>query len=254
MTEINVPVPEFASEWNEEIKKAKEVVEYNSALFDLRQKVIDHQRELAEAADDEVSRRIDLEKKRLDLEEKKFIWENSRDRYNAASGRFVLYDVVDDYSVKELIQSILQWNSVAPEGDPIKLIINSPGGSVIDGLALYDTLRFISEESKRKVTTVALGYAASMGGVILQGGDERLITPSSSVLIHEISSGRSGSTGRLKDHMEHIDMLTNRLVEILASKSTLTGDEIKERWDRRDWWLTAQDCVDLGFADRIGNV
>jgi ATP-dependent Clp protease protease subunit len=134
------------------------------------------------------------------------------------------------------------------------LIINSPGGSVIDGLALYDTLRFVSEESGREVTTVALGYAASMGGVLLQAGDVRLITPSSSVLIHEISSGSRGSTGRIKDHMEHVEMLTDRIVKILASRSTLTEDELREKWDRKDWWLTAEDVVRFGFADRIGNV
>jgi ATP-dependent Clp protease, protease subunit len=251
---LDVPLPAPETAWSEDLKHRKEVVEYNASLLDLEKKLRDRAEEIDADEHERLKRGLELRDKQLQVEERDFVWTTSRDRFNHSAGRFVLYDTVDDYSVKALIQEILQWNSVAPAGDPVKLIINSPGGSVIDGLALYDTLRFVSEESGRQVTTVALGYAASMGGVLLQAGDVRLITASSSMLIHEISSGSRGSTGRLKDHMEHIEMLTNRLVTILASKSTLTEDELRDRWDRKDWWLTAQDVVDYGFADRIGNV
>lgn len=156
---------------------------------------------------------------------------------------------VTSSSVQPCIATLGSWSRREP-GCDITIVFNSPGGSVIDGLALYD---FIDElkANGHKITTVARGMAASMGGVLLQAGDDRVIGPNCHVLIHEISTGMIGKFSEIEDEIAFCKMLQERLLEILAKRSTLTAKQIKSKWSRKDWWLSAVEAVELGFADRI---
>jgi len=158
--------------------------------------------------------------------------------------------VVNSGSVQYCVQSLTQWARRDP-GCDITIIFNSPGGSVIEGLALYDCISELKAKG-HTFTTMARGYAASMGGILLQAGDKRIVGPNAHILIHEVSSGAIGKTSEIKDELAFIERLQARCVAILAEKSTLTVQQIKRRWTKTDWWLDADEAVSLGFADEIG--
>lgn len=136
-------------------------------------------------------------------------------------------------------------------GKPITIIFNSPGGAVIDGLALYDFIDDLKEKGVQ-VTTIARGMAASMGGVLLQAGNKRIVGKNAHVLIHEVSKGSIGKVSEIEDDIKFAKKLQERLVDILAERSTMTTNQIKNKWKRKDWWLGADECVKFGFADEIG--
>lgn len=135
--------------------------------------------------------------------------------------------------------------------EPINLIFNSPGGNVIDGLALYDYIKEL-QGSGISINTHSIGMAASMGGVLLQAGAVRTMGANAFLLIHEVSSGASGKMTELEDELEFSKRLQDRLVNILAERSTMTARQIKTRWKRKDWWLGAAEAMELGFIDGVG--
>jgi ATP-dependent protease ClpP protease subunit len=106
-----------------------------------------------------------------------------------------------------------------------------------------------------KVTTAVLGMAASMAGVLLQAGDERVVGPNAHILIHEVNvDSMGGKVSALEDETKFLRRLNVRSYEILAARAKLKVAAIETRAKRRDWWLTAEEAVELGFADRIGYV
>jgi ATP-dependent Clp endopeptidase proteolytic subunit ClpP len=143
--------------------------------------------------------------------------------------------------------TLTSWSSKAP-GAPLTIIFNSPGGAVHDGLALFDFLRHL-RVAGHHLTTIALGRAASMGAVLLQAGDRRVIGSNAFVMLHEVSNGASGKVSEIDDSVELSKRLQKRLLTILADRSTLTVQQIQRKWTRRDWWLDAEEAVTLGFAD-----
>jgi ATP-dependent Clp endopeptidase proteolytic subunit ClpP len=228
-------------------EQIKDIVAANTAILDYRQKIDDLEIDVLERQ----KTKIDLEVAEIELAKKKHWASRDVDAYRYRSGVFTLYDYVDDYSCKQVINDITVWHSITPKGTPLQLNINSYGGSVTDGFALFDTLRYVAEDGDRKVKTVNLGVAASMGGILLQAGDERVVTPSSILMIHEVSYGVGGSAARHRDTMDMSDILAARIIEVFSERSNLTPDEFKDKWDRRDWWLSAADALKFGFADRV---
>lgn len=159
---------------------------------------------------------------------------------------------VTSTSTQACIETLSKWQRIHADDDrPFTIVLNSPGGSVIDGLALWDHIADLKAQG-RKFITVTRGMAASMGGILLQAGDERVVGPASHVLIHEISTGTSGRMSDIEDEMEFCKSLADRCLDILAERSTMSKAAIKRKWLRRDWWLSADESVKLGFADRIG--
>lgn len=160
------------------------------------------------------------------------------------------FDPVMPATVEAAIDLLGFWSRREP-GCEMTIVFNSPGGSIIHGLALYDFLQELRSKG-HKLVTETRGYAASMGGVLLQAGDDRVIGPNAHLLIHEASSIQMGKMGELEDHMEFLKGLQDRILEILAARSTMTKAQVKNKWKRKDWWLSAEEAVELGFADRIG--
>ncbi len=101
------------------------------------------------------------------------------------------------------------------------------------------------------LTTVTVGMAASMGGILLQAGDVRVASRNSVILIHEVATGASGKMTDLEDEVEFAKSLQKKLVSILAERSTMTAKQIENRWKRRDWWLSSDEALKLGFVDAI---
>ncbi|MCR5627412.1 MAG: ATP-dependent Clp protease proteolytic subunit [Lachnospiraceae bacterium] len=132
--------------------------------------------------------------------------------------------------------------------EDIQLYINSPGGSVTAGMAIYDTMQYITPD----VATVCVGRAASMGAVLLSGGakGKRVILPHAEVMIHQPSGGMEGQATELEIAAEHIGQTKKMLNTILAENCNKKLDAVKKDTDR-DRWMVAQEALDYGIVDTI---
>ena len=134
-----------------------------------------------------------------------------------------------------------------PEAD-ISLYINSPGGSVTAGMAIYDTMQFVPND----IVTVGIGMAASMGQFLLTAGTrgKRYITPNARVLLHQPHGGFGGTASDIQTQAQLIVSMKNRLAEITASQTGKTPEQINADGDR-DRWFTAEEALEYGFVDYI---
>jgi ATP-dependent protease ClpP protease subunit len=173
-------------------------------------------------------------------------WEASADEHRI----YHFFGGVDASNAISCMDVVGNWARRTEEGD-FTIVFNSPGGSVIHGFALYDFLLGLRKQGHH-ITTVARGMAASMGGILLQAGDKRLVGDNAHMLIHEVSSLGIGKVSELEDEVKFMKGLQNRALAILAERSTLTKKQIENRWRRKDWWLDSEETVKLGFADEIG--
>lgn len=162
---------------------------------------------------------------------------------------YLFYTEVDRREVKRCIQTMSIWSRRNP-GESMTVIFNSPGGSVIDGLHLFDFLQSL-KQAGHHITTVGLGYAASMGGILLQAGHTRVMGENAYLLIHEITSIGMGKTSEMEDELNLVKRMQKRLLAILSERSTLTIKQIESKWQRRDWWLDSAEALELGFIDEI---
>jgi ATP-dependent Clp protease protease subunit len=144
---------------------------------------------------------------------------------------------------------LTEWSRKEP-GCPIEIRFNSPGGSVIDGMAFWDFLMSLKRDGHH-LTTVAIGYAASMAGILLQAGDTRVMYAESWLMIHEVSFGARGKIGDIEDTVEWVKKIQARVIDIFAERSRLSKAQIKRNWARKDWWLDARESLRDGFIDEI---
>ena len=189
------------------------------------------------------ARNLELQNKALERAEEEH--ENS----DSSHRTYTFYDNVNDDSVKDCISELSYWRRIDPKCKVI-IVLNSPGGYCVDGLALYDFLRDM-RKAGHHVTIKVYGEASSMGGILLQAGDKREMSKFSYLLIHEVSAGAIGKGSIIKDKAEWVESLWDKLAGILAERSTLTKEEIKERAERRDWIMWAPAAKQLGFCDRV---
>jgi ATP-dependent Clp protease protease subunit len=156
---------------------------------------------------------------------------------------------VGDAMANTIVAQLLFLSSEDPETD-INVYVNSPGGSVSAGLAIYDTMRFV----RCDVSTYCVGMAASMGAVILGGGTKgkRYILPNSTVLVHQplISGVLQGPATDLDIEAKEILRLRERIYEILAEQTGQTREAIERDCDRNKW-LPATDAVEYGIVDKM---
>jgi ATP-dependent Clp endopeptidase proteolytic subunit ClpP len=166
------------------------------------------------------------------------------------NGSYTFYQGVMDDTVRSAITDLNKLSRMNQK-KPLFITINSPGGSVLAGLALYDHIRELSERGHH-ITVKVRGMAASMGGILLQAGDTRVVGPEALVLIHEVSAGTAGNITQMENRLNFSKQLWDKLAVILAKRSKMTPDEIKVKCKNFDWWLDAKEAVELGFADKIG--
>ncbi len=178
--------------------------------------------------------------------------ERSYDIYSRLlSDRIIfLNEEVTDSSAGAIVAQLLFLEAEAPDKD-IQLYINSPGGSVSAGLAVYDTMRYI----KCDVSTICLGLAASFGAVLLAGGTKgkRMALPNAQIMIHQPAihgNGIQGSASDIRIFSEHIQDSKNRLNRILAENTGRTPAEI-EAATERDRYLSAAEALEFGLIDRM---
>lgn len=175
--------------------------------------------------------------------------ERSYDIYSRLLKERIIFlgEEVNDVSASLIVAQLLFLESEDP-GKDINLYINSPGGSVTAGLAIYDTMNYI----KSDVSTVCIGMAASMGAFLLAGGakGKRFALPNAEVMIHQPSGGAQGQATEIQIVAEKILQTKKKLNEILAAN---TGQPLKtiERDTDRDHYMTAEEAVDYGLIDQV---
>ena len=154
---------------------------------------------------------------------------------------------VNDHTANLIVAQMLFLESENPDKD-IHFYINSPGGSISAGMAIYDTMQFI----KPQVSTLCIGMADSMGAFLLQAGakDKRFALPNSTVMIHQPLGGFRGQASDIEIHAKYILSLRERLYALMAFHTGRTVEEIA-RDSERDNFLTAQEAVDYGLVDKV---
>lgn len=159
----------------------------------------------------------------------------------------ILADEVNDATASLVVAQMLFLEAQDPDRD-IYFYINSPGGSVSAGLAIYDTMNYI----KCDVSTICMGMAASMGAFLLSGGakGKRLALPNAEIMIHQPLGGTKGQATDIKIHADHIIKTRERLNKLLA-KHTGKPLEIIEKDTERDNFLSAEEAVEYGLIDKV---
>ena len=154
---------------------------------------------------------------------------------------------VDDQVANLIVAQLLHLESEDPEKD-ISLYINSPGGSIYAGLAIYDTIQFI----KPDVQTICCGIAMSMGSLLLTGGaaGKRMSLPNSRILIHQPSAGFEGQSTDIEIHAREVLNLRRRIDEIYAQHTGQSLEQVHEDMER-DRFFTAEQAVEYGIVDRV---
>ena len=159
----------------------------------------------------------------------------------------MLSDEVNDVTASLVVAQLLYLEGQDPDKD-IHLYINSPGGSISAGMAIYDTMQYI----KCDVSTICIGLAASMGSFLLAAGakGKRLALPNSEIMIHQPLGGAQGQASDIKIQADHIVYIRNRMNRLL---SEMTGQplDVIERDTDRDNWMNADDAVRYGLIDRV---
>ncbi|HUQ23200.1 MAG TPA: ATP-dependent Clp endopeptidase proteolytic subunit ClpP [Gaiellaceae bacterium] len=154
---------------------------------------------------------------------------------------------VDDQIANLIVAQLLHLESEDPDKD-ISLYINSPGGSVYAGLAIYDTMQFV----KPDVQTTCIGIAMSMGALLLAGGTagKRFALPNAKILIHQVSGGFQGQATDIEIAARETIALKRRLEEIIAHHSGQEIEKVSKDMER-DYFLTAQEADEYGIIDRV---
>jgi ATP-dependent Clp protease protease subunit len=154
---------------------------------------------------------------------------------------------IDDQIANLIIAQLIHLESEDPDKD-ISIYINSPGGSVYAGLAVYDTMQYI----KPDVQTVCVGIAMSMGAVLLAGGTngKRMALPNSKILIHQVSSGFQGQATDIEIQAREVINIKRRLEEILAFHTGQEPEKVSRDMER-DYFMTAQEAQEYGIIDLV---
>ena len=154
---------------------------------------------------------------------------------------------IDDHVANLVVAQMLFLQMEDPKRE-INLYINSPGGSVTAGLAIYDTMQFVTCD----VATYCVGIAASMGAVLLTAGTKgkRYALPNSDVMLHQVSGGAQGPASDVERTVEYMFRLKKRLIGIIAHHTGKSEEQIQADSDR-DYWITAQQAKEYGLVDEV---
>ena len=159
----------------------------------------------------------------------------------------MLSEEVNDTTASLIVAQLLYLEAQDPDKD-IQFYINSPGGSVSAGLAIYDTMQYI----KPDVSTICIGMAASMGAFLLSSGakGKRIALPNAEIMIHQPSGGSQGQATDIQIQAAHILRIKEKLNRILAENTGKTPEEVKAD-SERDRWLTAEEAREYGLIDKV---
>lgn len=194
---------------------------------------------------------IDAALRAIELEEKLNALAPTVDR----PFKYVFTKHVNDKTVKKALQQLDGWHHTNPEA-PIEFTINSPGGYVSSGMHLFDELAALSKRGggTHEVTTVVRGTSCSMGAILSQAGDVRVMGARALLMIHQPSGMSWGVPGEHRDNLDCLNRMTEQMVHMFVERSggKCGREYFLQQVERRDWWLDSRECLNLGFIDRIG--
>ena len=158
-----------------------------------------------------------------------------------------LSEEVNDTTASLVVAQLLYLEAQDPDKD-IQFYINSPGGSVTAGMAIYDTMQYI----KCDVSTICVGMAASMGAFLLSAGTrgKRMALPNSEIMIHQPSAGTQGQITDMAIHMKRLQTIKERMNKILAENTGKSIEQVTQDCER-DHWLTAEEALEYGLVDKV---
>ncbi len=236
------PTPAEERKTVAEALKTEAEVELTRANLTKVQREIDHQEIDNKAA----NIRARAEEIALDEIERRHVdWANNDEWRHI----YFFNDSITPDSVEACMAALDRWSRRDP-GCDITIIINSPGGNVIAGMQLYDYIRMISRQGHH-ITTMALGMAASMGGILLQAGDTRVMGRETYILVHEVASVAWGKMGEIEDEVEFLHKIQDRILGIFADRTKLTKAQLAKNWKRKDWWFDSTEALRDGFVDEV---
>ncbi len=159
-----------------------------------------------------------------------------------------LNKTIDAEVAENIVDQLLKLDTIKSKKDII-FYINSPGGAVSAGMAIYDAMQMV----KSDVKTICIGRCASMAAVLLSGGTKgkRYITPNSEVMIHEVSSFNMGKVGELKIDYEHTNTLNERIIKLLSENTGKTIKQVRHDIQLKDRWFNAEEALKYGLGDKI---
>ena len=159
----------------------------------------------------------------------------------------ILSEEVNSTTASLIVAQMLYLEAQDPDKD-IQFYINSPGGSVTDGMAIYDTMQYI----KCDVSTICVGMAASMGAFLLSSGakGKRIALPNAEVMIHQPSAGTQGKVTDMEIDVEHFLKIKQRMNRILSENTGKTPEQVKAD-SERDNWMTAEEAKECGLVDKV---
>ena len=181
--------------------------------------------------------------------EKTYEGERAFDIYSRLLNERIIFlgEQVNEHTANIVVAQLLHLAYADPKKD-IKLYINSPGGSVYDGMAIYDTMQYITPD----VQTIGIGLQASMGAFLLSSGakGKRFMLPHSKVMIHQPSSGTRGKVTDMEIDLKEGIALKEMLAELLAKNTGQKLAKVKDDMER-DYWMTPKEAKDYGLIDEI---
>ena len=168
---------------------------------------------------------------------------------NLLDNRIIRLTKAVDLEISEkIVEQLLKLDAIKSNKDII-FYINSPGGSVSDGMAIYDAMQIV----KSDVKTICLGRCSSMAAILLSGGTKgkRYITPNSEVMIHEVSTFNGGKIGDVKVSFEHSNALNERIIKILADNTGKSIEQIRQDIQLKDKWFNSDEALEYGLVDKL---
>jgi ATP-dependent Clp protease protease subunit len=181
--------------------------------------------------------------------EKSNLGERAYDIYSRLLEERIIFlgNPIDDMVANTVIAQLLFLDSKAKDQD-IKIYINTPGGSVSAGMAIYDTMQHV----KSDVITICVGTAASMGAILLAGGasGKRFALPNAEIMLHQVAGGFQGQATDIKISAEHILSIKDKLNKILVKHTGQSLKKIEQDTDR-DFYLTSEEAVKYGLIDKV---
>ena len=156
---------------------------------------------------------------------------------------------VSKSSVQRCMSRLAEWSRLDPKCS-MEIVFSSPGGEIVSGFELFDFIQVLRRRGHHMVTGT-LGMAASMAGILLQAGDERWMGHQSWVMIHRAAFGAWGKTFEIEDEVKFVKRIEERILDIFIKRSKLTKQKIKRNWERKDWWISAEECVEMGLVDVV---
>jgi ATP-dependent Clp protease protease subunit len=162
-----------------------------------------------------------------------------------------LTDSINHVSCRVCMDRLHQWDLEDPTCD-MELVITSPGGDALQGMALFDYIGEMRRKGHR-ITIHVLGYAASMASILLQAGSWRVIGRESWLLVHEVAADSSGKVGEMEDTVKMLEKMCARVADIFVQRAEgkIDLETFTDNWSRKDWWMDSEEALRLGFVDEV---